>query len=59
MHRSREKVKIYEGDGGQFPGNRALEFSEIAWVCYHHPYASPHEAIFQMDGQILRKCKNG
>jgi len=46
MHESREKLKMAEGDGGQFLGNRALEFSEISWACYHHPYASPHETNF-------------
>jgi len=59
MHGSQEKLKMAEGDGGQFLGNHALEFSEITGACYHHPYASPHEIVFQMDAQILRKCKNG
>lgn len=44
-----------EGDGGQFLGNRALEFAEISWTCYHNPYASPHETDFEMDAQILGK----
>ena len=46
MHGSQEKLKMAEGDGGRFLGNCALEFSEIAWACYHHPYASPHEIGF-------------
>jgi len=45
MHGSRGKLKMAEGDGGQFLGNRVLEFVEIACACYHHPYASPHETI--------------
>jgi len=47
MHRSREKLKMVEGDGGRFLGNHALEFFEISWECYHHPNASPHETIFR------------
>jgi len=46
MHRYREKIKMAEGDGGLFLGNHALEFAEIAWECYHHPYASPHKTTF-------------
>jgi len=30
MHGSREKIKMVEGDGGQFLENCALEISEIA-----------------------------
>ena len=43
MHEYRENAKMVEGDGGQFLGNYALEFAEIALACYHHPYASPPE----------------
>jgi len=46
MHRSREKLKMPEGDGGLFLGNHALEFDEISWACYHRPYASLQEATF-------------
>jgi len=46
MHGSQEKLKMDEGDGGQFHGNLALYFVEISWECYHHPYASPHEKYF-------------
>ena len=46
MHEFREKLKIVEGDGGRFLGNRALEFAEISWACYHSPYASTHETTF-------------
>ena len=44
-----------EGDRGQFLRNCALELAEIAWAGYYHPYASPHEADFEMDAQIWRK----
>jgi len=46
MDGSREKLQMVEGDRGQFIGNRALEFAEFDWACYHHPYASPNETTF-------------
>jgi len=46
MHGSREKLKMAEGEGGRFLGNHVMEFVEIAWECYYHPYASPHETYF-------------
>lgn len=49
MHGYGENAKMAEGDGGQFLGKRALEFSEIDWTCYHHPYPSPLETTWQID----------
>ena len=46
MHGYWENAKMAEVDGGQFLGNRELEFAEIAWACYHHPYETPHEIVF-------------
>jgi len=34
---------------GQFVGNHASESTKTAWAGYYHPYASPHEAGFEMD----------
>lgn len=55
MYRFQEILKMAEGDRGQFLRNCALELAEIAWAGYYHPYASPHEADFEMDAQIWRK----
>jgi len=49
IHEYREKIKMFVGDGGRFLKNCALEFAEIAWACYHHPYAYPHETYRAMD----------
>lgn len=57
MHESREKLKMDLG-GGQFLEKCALEFVEIAWACYYHPYSSPHETTLQMDSRISIKFKN-
>lgn len=46
MHGSREKLKMAEGDGGRFLGNRALQLVKISWECYHYPYAFPHKTNF-------------
>lgn len=46
------------GDGGWFLENCALEFAEIDWECYHHPYASPHETTWQMDAWFSSYEKN-
>lgn len=39
----------------KFLRNHALESAETAWVGYYHPYASPHETIFETDAWIWRK----
>ena len=49
---------MFEGDGGQFLGNHVLEFVEISWACYHHPYASPPETSWQMDAWFSSYDKN-
>jgi len=54
MHESQEKFKMFVGDGGQFLEKCALEFDEISWEYYHHPYASPHEKDTQMDALCSR-----
>ena len=46
MYGFQGKLKMDEGDGGQFLGNRALQLAEIAWACYYYPYASPREIGF-------------
>lgn len=46
------------GDGGWFLENFALEFYEMAWACYYHPYASTHETNLQMDVKFSGYGKN-
>jgi len=48
MHGFWENAKMVEGDGGQFLRNRALEFAETSWECYHHSYASPPKTGWKM-----------
>ena len=45
MNGYRENAKIVVGDGDWFLKNCAVEFTEIVWACYHHPYASPLKCI--------------
>ena len=49
MHGYGENAKMADGDGGGFLGNRALEWAETAWACFHHPYTIPCKTVFQMD----------
>jgi len=37
------------GDGGRFLENYTLEFAEITYACYYHPYVSPPEISWQID----------
>ena len=58
MHEYLENAKMVVGDGGLFLKNCALEFNEIAWACYHHPYAYPPETTWKMDAQFSSYGKN-
>jgi len=59
MHKFQEKWKMDKYFRDQFLGNCASKLAKNAWIGYYHPYASPHEASYEMDAQIWRKCKNG